>query len=53
MPTSWRSSAAGSTTCRAYVPNARRRTAPSSGSRRITGFCVPHVRSVSWRVVTK
>ena len=26
---------------------------PNSGSRTMTGFCVPHFRSVNWRVLKK
>ena len=37
----------------AYVPNARSRTGPNSGSRSMIGFFVPHLRSVNCRVETK
>ena len=37
----------------AYVPNARRRIIPNSASRIITGFAVPHFRSVNIRVLKK
>ena len=33
------------------MPKARRRTGPNSASRIITGFCVPHFRSVKFRVL--
>ncbi len=53
VPTSSRSSCAGSTTRAAKAPNARTRTTPNSASRRITGFWVPHFMSVNCRVLTK
>jgi hypothetical protein len=43
----------GSVAFRVYTPNARTRTGPKSASRIITGFGVPHFRSVIWRVETK
>ncbi len=53
VPASSLSSATGSTTRMANAPNARNRTMPNSGSRTMTGFCVPHLRSVNCRVLTK
>ena len=53
VPTSSRSSLVASMTRAAYAPNARSRTIPNSGSRTMTGFWVPHFRSVNSRVLTK
>ncbi len=53
VPTSSRSSSRGSETLAENAPKARTRTMPSSGSRIMTGFLVPHLRSVNWRVLTK
>ena len=43
----------GRSTCTANAPKARSRTMPNSASRIMIGFCVPHFRSVNWRVLTK
>jgi hypothetical protein len=53
VPTSSLRNAAGATTRSVYEPNARSRTGPNSGSRTMIGFCVPHLRSVNWRVLMK
>ena len=47
VPTSSVIKALGSMALRVYVPNARSRIGPKSGSRSIMGFGVPHLRSVS------
>ena len=52
-PTSSLSSALGSTALSVYVPKARKRIGPNSGSRSMTGFGVPHFKSVICFVLTK
>src|SRR5579871_6525475 len=51
VPTSSSTNRRASVTRTAYVPNARRRTGPSSASRTITGFDVPHFWPMNWRVL--
>jgi hypothetical protein len=53
VPTSSRSSFEASTTRAEYPPKALSRTIPNSASRTMTGFCVPHLRSVNRRVLAK
>ena len=53
VPTISRSMVAGSLTRMVYVPKARSRMGPNSGSRIMMGFFVPHLRLVNWRVETK
>ena len=53
VPTRLLRSVLGSSARRVYVPKARTRTGPKSTSRIITGFGVPHFRSVMIVVLTK
>ena len=53
VPTIVAKNAFGSAIFIAYVPNARRRIIPNSASRIITGFVVPHFRSVKSRMLKK
>ena len=53
MPTIVAKKTFGSAIFIAYVPKARRRIIPNSASRIITGFVVPHFRSVKSRVLKK
>ncbi len=53
VPTSSVRMRRGSRALSVYEPNARTRSGPSSGSLTMTGFGVPHLRSVTWRVAKK